>query len=245
MTANSVAGGPYVVTAAAVEADGQTVTFNLTNTSYVLTIAGGDNQTADPGRAFAAPLQLTVVDDAGKPASGAVITFSVPGYGAGASLSTYTPTADGSGALSVAAMANFVAGGYTVTAEGRRGERNLHLVNSNASFWTPDPLDPGKPQPAPDTPPATAVPGWWWRDTTNQNAIAQHSADEFTGQVYQVFSSSKLKVMVYSSLGGPNVTVALVGLTVGISSMPEAEGMRRMRRRWPSRLSIPNCQPRP
>ncbi len=50
----------------------------------------------------------------------------------------------------------------------------------------------------------------WWRDTANQNAIAQHSADEFTGQVSQVYSSSKLKVLVYSSINGPNVT-ALIG----------------------------------
>ena len=85
----------------------------------------------------------------------------------------------------------------------------FHLANSSASFWMPDPLDPGQPQPAADTPPETAVPGWWWRDTTNQNAIALHSETQFTGQAYQIYSSSKLRVLVCVATKGSN-TVAIV-----------------------------------
>jgi uncharacterized repeat protein (TIGR01451 family) len=50
----------------------------------------------------------------------------------------------------------------------------------------------------------------WWRDTTNQNAIAQHSEDEFpTPYVQTVYSSSELTVLVYHSRGGPNVTALI------------------------------------
>lgn len=44
-----------------------------------------------------------------------------------------------------------------------------------------DPLDPGQPAPAPDTPPDALVRGWWWRDGTNESVIEQHSLTEFTG----------------------------------------------------------------
>jgi uncharacterized repeat protein (TIGR01451 family) len=79
-----------------------------------------------------------------------------------------------------------------------------------ASFWMADPLDPAQPAPSPDTPPDTDVPGWWWRDTASQNALAQHSADEFTGQVDQttlVYYSTGLKIYVYYAASGSNVTV--------------------------------------
>jgi uncharacterized repeat protein (TIGR01451 family) len=59
------------------------------------------------------------------------------------------------------------------------------------SFSMADSLDPGVS---------------WWRDTANQNAIAQHSQDEFTGQVSTVYTAADLTVLVYSSAGGPNVT---------------------------------------
>ncbi len=47
--------------------------------------------------------------------------------------------------------------------------------------WMADPLDPGQPAPAPDTPPDALVRGWWWRDGTNESVIEQHSLTEFTG----------------------------------------------------------------
>ena len=177
---------------------------------YTLTIAGGDNQSTAPGTAFALPLQVTVVDEAGSPVSGAVVTFAAPGSGASTRPATFTATTGADGLAAAAATANFLGGAYTVTASAGAGGATFHLTNSNASFWMPDPLDPGQPQPAAGTPPETAVPGWWWRDTTNQNAIAEHTAGQFTGTVYQPYSATKLKVMVYSSASGSN-SVALVG----------------------------------
>jgi hypothetical protein len=50
----------------------------------------------------------------------------------------------------------------------------------------------------------------WWRDTTNQNAIADYSADEFTGTVSTAFSGyGGLTVLVYNSADGPNVTAII------------------------------------
>jgi uncharacterized repeat protein (TIGR01451 family) len=83
---------------------------------------------------------------------------------------------------------------------------NPYTINS---FWKEDPLNPGLPAPDPATDPTTVVDGWWWRDTTNQNAIADHSFDDYTGTVYKPYNLSGLTVMVYSSTNGPNV-VALV-----------------------------------
>jgi len=177
---------------------------------YTLTIAGGDNQSTAPGTAFALPLQVTVVDEAGSPVSGAVVTFAAPGSGASTRPATFTATTGADGIAAAAATANFLGGAYTVTASAGAGGATFHLTNSNASFWMPDPLDPGQPQPAAGTPPETAVPGWWWRNTTNQNAIAEHTAGQFTGTVYQPYSITKFKVMVYSSASGSN-SVALVG----------------------------------
>jgi uncharacterized repeat protein (TIGR01451 family) len=79
-------------------------------------------------------------------------------------------------------------------------------------LWVPDPLDPGQPAPDPSAPHDADVAGWWWRDTTNQNAIAQQTYDQFTGTVYEPYGTNKLKMFVYSPLAGPTV-IALVGTT--------------------------------
>ena len=62
-----------------------------------------------------------------------------------------------------------------------------------------DPLDPGVS---------------WQRDTTNQNAIAQHTADEFpdTPYVETAFHDPSLTVQVYHAAGGPNVTALIYGI---------------------------------
>jgi uncharacterized repeat protein (TIGR01451 family) len=79
-------------------------------------------------------------------------------------------------------------------------------------LWVPDPLDPGQPAPDPSAPHDADVAGRWWRDTTNQNAIAQQTYDQFTGTVYEPYGTNKLKMFVYSPLAGPTV-IALVGTT--------------------------------
>jgi hypothetical protein len=48
----------------------------------------------------------------------------------------------------------------------------------------------------------------WWRDTTDQNAIADHS-EEHTGDVHTVYSDLNLKVLMYSSTNGANVTALI------------------------------------
>ncbi len=73
--------------------------------------------------------------------------------------------------------------------------------------WMADPLDPGQPAPAPDTPPDALVRGWWWRDGTNESVIEQHSLTEFTGGTEIVYITSGLKVYFYRALSGPNVAV--------------------------------------
>ena len=52
----------------------------------------------------------------------------------------------------------------------------------------------------------------WWRDTTAQNALAQHTTDQFLTTVFEPYSSSSLKVLLYSTAKPTNV-VALVGAT--------------------------------
>jgi uncharacterized repeat protein (TIGR01451 family) len=88
------------------------------------------------------------------------------------------------------------------------------------SFWMADPLNPGHPAPPEGTDPSSAVEGYWWRDTTDQNALAQHTEDEFTGQVVNVWQDGDNLVAVYSNPNGTNVTAIVSGgdyMVVGCS----------------------------
>ena len=206
VTANSVAGGPYAVTAAA---GGATVTFQLTNISKP-----GDRRRRQPERDARRRLRGPVAGDRhrrrrqpGCRASWSPLPPPLPGRAP--TRPPLRPRPAQTAPPARRRTANFLAGAYEVTASAGGGSATFHLTNSNASFWMPDPLDPGQPQPAADTPPETAWPGWWWRDTTNQNAIAQHSNDQFTGQAYQIYVSSKLRVYVYVAAKGAN-TVAII-----------------------------------
>jgi len=190
---------------------------------YTLTISGGDNQSAPIASAFTDPLQVTVTDESGVGVAGVVVTFNLPATGPGLYrvpyATSFTLTTDANGAASVSVTANsWVGGPYEVTAGIEGASVTFHLTNAPAadpnalaSYWMADPLDPGQPAPAADTPPETAVPGWWWRDTTHQNALSQHTADQFTGQVIQVYAdpARSLSVWVYSSRVGSNVTVIM------------------------------------
>ena len=207
VTANSVAGGPYAVTAAA---GGQTVTFHLTNTSVYADHRRGRQPERNARRRLCDPAagdrrQTTPASRC--PAPWSPLPPPLPGRAPTRPRSRPRPAQ--TAPASAAATANFLAGAYEVTASAGGGSATFHLTNSNVSFWMPDPLDPGQPQPAADTPPDTAWPGWWWRDTTNQNAIAQHSETQFTGQAYQIYVSSKLRVYVYVAAKGAN-TVAII-----------------------------------
>jgi hypothetical protein len=81
-----------------------------------LTISGGNNQSATVGTAFGAPLQVLLTDSLGNAVSGAQVTFSAPGSGAGAALATSPATTDAAGHAQVTATANGTVGTYQVTA---------------------------------------------------------------------------------------------------------------------------------
>ena len=112
------------------------------------------------------------------------------------------------------------------------------------SFWMVDPLDPGQPAPDPSTPPEADVLGYWWRDTANQNAIAQHSQDEFTGQVSTAYHSRAFDILVDNSATGPNVTVLMTADDLVLVG-PGAGRMRRTRPRLPLRTTFRALPARP
>jgi hypothetical protein len=128
-TAVTDASGKASVTATAGQAPGNyTVTaqyqsrlapFALTNVAGApasLTMPGAYPQSAFIDSPFAKPLGVLVKDANGFPVIGAAITFQVPQSGASAVLSSATAVTDTSGAASVTARANHIAGSYTVTA---------------------------------------------------------------------------------------------------------------------------------
>jgi alpha-tubulin suppressor-like RCC1 family protein len=124
ITANTIAGGPYSVTATS-----NSVTaspgFSLTNTvGPVASIADyGFVQTATVGGAFAAPLQAVVGDQYGNPVgSGVSVTFTVPAGGASGTFTGNVTTdtevtgSNGVATTSLTYTANSVAGFDPVTA---------------------------------------------------------------------------------------------------------------------------------
>lgn len=77
----------------------------------------GNNQTATVNTNFAAPLKVLVISTLdGSPLNGVDVRFYVPPTGASASVSTTVATTDINGVASVTAMANALAGSYTIYA---------------------------------------------------------------------------------------------------------------------------------
>ena len=97
----------------------------------IIKATGGTPQSTVISTAFATPLQAFVTDSAGNPVSGVTVSFTVPGTGATASLSSQTATTDGTGHAMVSATANNVAGAYTVgaSAGGVSGTTSFALTN--------------------------------------------------------------------------------------------------------------------
>jgi predicted outer membrane repeat protein len=90
--------------------------------TYTLTVSGGDNQAGLVGAEFAEPLAVNLSEGDGSPVAGADISFSAPGTGASASLSAETVTTDAQGQASVTATANGILGSYSVTASSADGQ---------------------------------------------------------------------------------------------------------------------------
>jgi len=211
---------------------GQTVMFQLTNTpALVVEISGGEGQSAVFDTAYAQPLQVTVTNLA-VPVAGAVVEFVAPKHPgvAGLTLDRFSATTDASGVASAAVTANGYPGAMEVSAEYGGQAVIFHLTNTvqppapsvpyaiepRCEFldnaFAHDPAANGNKRVclAQTTPGDCAKYNYcWWRDTTNQNAIAQQTDDQFTGVAYQVYQSSKLRVFFYSSNSGAN-TVAIV-----------------------------------
>lgn len=76
-------------------------------------------------------------------------------------------------------------------------------------FWMVDQSFQGTPNPnvLKNALPGSTVPGFWWRDTANQNALWAHTLSEFAGDVTQVYSSPEIQAWVYCSQRGPNVVM--------------------------------------
>ncbi len=118
-TANTTAGGPYNVAASL---NALTANVALTNNpgAAVLTINGGNNQSAAISAAFTTALSAKVADSFGNPYSGVSVVFTAPGSGASGTFSNATNTITVStlatGIASAAFTANATVGGpYTVT----------------------------------------------------------------------------------------------------------------------------------
>jgi adhesin/invasin len=96
--------------------------------------SGGTPQSATINTPFANALQATVKDALGNAVSGVTVTFTAPGSGASAALSSPTAVTDAGGHASVTAAANLVAGAYTVTAaaSGVGGTAGFALTNLSA-----------------------------------------------------------------------------------------------------------------
>jgi CSLREA domain-containing protein len=138
ITANATAGGFYTVTATA---NGlTTVNFHLMNLAgppASMTATGGATpQTAYVTSAFGAALQVTVLDQYGNPVFGAVVTFTAPGSGASAALSSTAVITGLNGLASVTATANGVVGSYTVTASNSSLSTTFSLTNLPPPAYT-------------------------------------------------------------------------------------------------------------
>jgi hypothetical protein len=111
---------------------------------FSMTITGGNNQQALVNTAFAVPLSVQVTSSYGEPVQGGVVTFSAPGSGPGAGLST--PLAlDAAGQTAVSATANGTAGSYAVSAaaNGATPSGSFGLTNLTALAVSPAALPAG------------------------------------------------------------------------------------------------------
>jgi hypothetical protein len=134
-TANSISGGPYLVTAT-IAGVAKAAGFSLTNTVGAATIlapTGGTPQGATVGSIFAAPLTATVVDSDSNPVSGVPVTFTAPTNGASGTFANGTASetdiSDATGVTTSSLFtANLTVGGpYTVTA-------SVTVIAKNANF---------------------------------------------------------------------------------------------------------------
>ncbi|HEV2520948.1 MAG TPA: choice-of-anchor D domain-containing protein, partial [Candidatus Acidoferrales bacterium] len=117
-TANTIVGGPYMVTATT---GALAANFSLTNTAATagtIMVSGVALQTTALNTPFSQPLLARVADNNGNPIKGAMVTFAVPGSGASATITggNTSMTDAGGVAVSGAVTANGTSGTYTINA---------------------------------------------------------------------------------------------------------------------------------
>ena len=127
-TANATLGS-YAVTATV---GALTATFSLTNAAgppaTVVATAGTPQSTA-VSTPFTTGLQVVVKDSNGDLLNGVTVSFSAPGSGASATLSSPTATTNAQGVASVTATANGTLGSYAVTATSQGISGSFNLTN--------------------------------------------------------------------------------------------------------------------
>ncbi len=133
-TLNAVA-GVFNVTANTTSSPlGTPANFNLVNTPGTptqISVSSGSGQSTQISTAFGTALSALVRDASNNPVSGVTVTFSVPGSGFSATLSSLTATTNASGIASVTATANTVTGTYNVSATFSGGPAiNFSLTNT-------------------------------------------------------------------------------------------------------------------
>jgi len=102
---------------------------------FTLAIASGDNQVAGVLAPFAAPLVLVVASPFGEPVAGGRVSFAAPATGPSAGLTANVVTLGPDGRASVQAVANSLAGTYTITAKAAGGDGvAFTLIMSMAYF---------------------------------------------------------------------------------------------------------------
>jgi hypothetical protein len=99
---------------------------------FTITVTGGNGQSTLVNTAVAQPLQVTVASAFNEPVAGGVVTFTVPGSGASASLSSGTATIGAGGVTSVTANADGQAGTYSITASASGVATAISFTLTNA-----------------------------------------------------------------------------------------------------------------
>jgi hypothetical protein len=83
---------------------------------FVISIVSGNNQSAQSGSTFAAPLRVAVTSPFGEPVTDGRITFATPANGAFAVLNTNPAVINASGLADVSINANGIGGAYQINA---------------------------------------------------------------------------------------------------------------------------------
>ena len=131
------------------------------SSGFTLAVASGNNQSTTVGTAFPTALRVTITPiHAGDPVNGGVVTFTPPPLsGASAALNPSGAVHITSGAASVTATANAIAGGpYTVTAAtAGAASVSFSLTNSSTTVTSPTVATPASATPSPATGTTTAL----------------------------------------------------------------------------------------